>query len=161
MENLNVPTHVQAKLPEDWTVQDVVDAGEEGLTAIDGIGPSYARRMVEAATAIVASQSDANTPDLPEAPGEQIPADDTESSAEVGEGAPPEEPDDEPQIAPPPKYVEVKLVGVETAVVGLHSLWRGETRRVLYPHYTKAAANHPGAFLVRRDASEPWGEQLS
>lgn len=156
MESLNVPAHIQEKLPEDWTVEDVLDAGEEGLTAIDGIGPGYARRMVEAAQALAVAESDGNTPDSPEA-DEPGPADDTESPAE-----PEEEPEEEPEpVAPPPKYVEVRLIGVETAVVGLHSMWRGETRRVLYRHYVQAAQNHPGALLVRRNAKESWGSELS
>lgn len=154
VESLNVPAHVQEKLPEGWTVEDVLDAGEEGLTAIDGIGPSYARRMVEAARAIAGDESDGNTPDSP---------DDTELPAGQVDAAQPdslEEPEEEPP-SPLPKFVEVKLVGVETAVVGLHSMWRGEARRVLYPHYLKALANHPDAFLVRRDDSEAWGDTLS
>lgn len=146
----DAPKRALEKLPEGWTAADVVAAGREGLMEIDGIGPASADALLAAAQDELAAtepdpapESGVTTPDLQEASK----PDDEEPAAP----APP---------APLPAWVEVKLIGVETAIVGMRYLYRGETRRVRYAAYERAAANHPGALLVRRLGEKEYRKEL-
>jgi len=154
----------------------VLEMGEEGLVAIAGIGKAYAQQILAAAREPVASTTesefDATTPNLvlvddePESVDEPTqPEVDGELAGDLLEGEMVDEPETSEvknaEMPPSPgDPVVVKLVGASAASLGLGTIYKDQVHTVPYQHYLLAAANHPGAFLVRRPGDNKFRQSL-
>lgn len=130
IDELKLPDWVQEKLAESGldTVSAALDAGTDGLQAIDGIGPKTADEILEAAQHATASNGN----------GDTAHEDDAEvvNHAEVPEAAPNGNGSADPKVAlpaadaDPDEVVTVRNVSAAMVLVGERYLLPGQRRTV-------------------------------